>query len=412
MLARAAKIQQAVSAVRCIGDVASLAAPIPAAFQWHAGDEVVPSCMSWGLPDAPPSDGAPIDADVFIFTHAAGFCKELWAPVWSHLCEDALASGRPTVLLALDGRGHGDTPAGAWAGRDWPHWYPSDLHAAVAQHLPWLGKPGLHTGRITGVGHSFGSVSLMQAAGAKGALPLEGTPPPPKTPLPLDHILVIEPVVLPRTLPAADRHRPNPLQRGALARTPGFESLEAAAAYYAGKPLFASWDPWALRLYTQYLMRASKGGEGGGTPDHTLYAESTPRPAGSVTKADWEEGGAGPVVLKCDPAFEADCYVGYHEVWGALGPAAPLSCPGTILVGDGPNIFASDPKWDMPGGLPALFQGLADRWFVEGGGTGGAVPGASVVAMPGLGHFMPQEDPAVVAAEVLRTTALPSPRDR
>ena len=38
--------------------------------------------------------------------------------------------------------------------------------------------------------------------------------------------------------------------------------LEEAAEYYASKPLFATWDPWALRLYAQYLFRAAAPREG------------------------------------------------------------------------------------------------------------------------------------------------------
>jgi pimeloyl-ACP methyl ester carboxylesterase len=90
--------------------------------------------------------------------------------------------------------------------------------------------------------------------------------------------------------------------------------------------------------------------------------------------ADRPEGG---VALKCRPEVEAATYEGApaHPGWARLPSVA---CPAAVLTGE---------HTDAVG--PELARLQAER-----------LPGGRVEEVPGVGHFGPMEDPAVVARAV------------
>lgn len=388
----------------------------------HLPSEAAPACMSWGLPSAEQvASGEAADLDVFVFTHAAGLCKELWAPVWTHLQAGLADAGRRGAFLALDAVGHGDTPEDGAAGRDWPVWYLSALRSAMRTHVPWAGQGA---GRVTGVGHSFGSVPLMQHAWAAGqdpavlaALPHRPGMPSlcPMTPA-FDHLVVVEPVMVPALLPPEEQHRDNALSRQAEQRRPSFPDLQAAVEYFSAKPLMSTWTPEAVQLYCQFTLLKEEVGQA--TANLPLYGGSVAggqAPLLALSQADWDApASTGPVHLKCRPGFEADCYRAYHELWHIMRAGAVddqpalMGCTGTVLVGDQGSVFAGEDKWQVPGGHLGLFTTLASQWGVPGI-THEPVRGAQHRVMPGLGHFMVQEDPAAMAGAVLDTLPVEVP---
>jgi len=310
---------------------------------------------------------------LIVFTHAGGLCKELWLPVWRRLLPQL---PRNCHLLAMDAPGHSDAPLppNKNAGRDWPHWYHSALVQAV--HLHFGHYPA--GSRLFGVGHSFGSIPLMQAAWAQGnpgsaASQSSFMPALRQLAHPLQHLLVLEPVLMPGD-PGHDLHQENALWAHARTRTDSWPSTAAAQSYFSSRKPLQRWHPEALGMYAQVLTRGVEGCEGG-------------------------------VTLKCRREFEADCYRGYHRLWEAMrdetaSGGGAMGCTGTVLIAERDDVFghAKDKKWQVQGGHTAMFEGVAKRWHAPGGG---GTPGAQAVHLPGCGHFAVQERPEAIAQHVL-----------
>jgi pimeloyl-ACP methyl ester carboxylesterase len=155
------------------------------------------------------------NADV-LFVHAAGFCKEVWRPV-----VEALLDIRPTTkALALDLRGHGDSPQG-----DGP--YRWDL---VTDDVVFT--MGERSG-LVGVGHSIGGAVIARAAALVPDL--------------FSSIVLIEPIILPPPFRRAEI----PLARAAQRRRNRFESRDAAYERFRSGPM-ATWQPEALAAYVDF----------------------------------------------------------------------------------------------------------------------------------------------------------------
>jgi pimeloyl-ACP methyl ester carboxylesterase len=131
------------------------------------------------------------------------------------------------------------------------------------------------------------------------------------------------------------------LAEGARRRRATFGSRDEAFANFSAKPPLSVFVPGALRAYV----------------DHGL--------------ADLPEGG---VALKCRPEVEAATYEGAtaHGGWDRL---PEVRCPVTVLTGE---------TTDAVGGELARLQA-------------GRLPEGRVEVVPGVGHFGPMEDPALVA---------------
>ena len=319
------------------------------------------------------SDNKDNTSTLIVFCHAGGLCKELWLPVWRRLLPHLPPTCR---LLALDAPGHGDAalPGGGQQGRDWPTWYHAALLRALQLHCSADAPP-----RLFGVGHSFGSVPLMQAAWAQGnaasaCAPSTYMPALQQLPVPLQHLLVVEPVLMPGD-PGPHPHAENALWAHARARTDTWPSTQAAQTYFGSRKPLQRWHTEALAMYASVLTRGVHGGKGG-------------------------------VTLKCPRAFEADCYRGYHQLWDAMADegvsgGGAMGCGGTVLVAERDDVFggAGDVKWVVQGGHVGMFEGVVDRWKVVQGGA--VVSGARCERVGGCGHFAVQEQPGVIAGHVL-----------
>lgn len=156
------------------------------------------------------------DTPDVLFVHATGFCKEVWRPVVSSLREQ-----RPeTRTLALDLRGHGDSP------RVRPP-YRWDLMTDDIRFTM-----GDRSG-LVGVGHSCGGAVVARAAALAPNL--------------FSSIILIEPIILPPPYSRANI----PLARAAQRRRNRFESRDAAYTRFASGPM-ATWKPEALAAYVDF----------------------------------------------------------------------------------------------------------------------------------------------------------------
>ena len=154
-----------------------------------------------------------------------------------------------------------------------------------------------------------------------------------------------EPIVLPVDPPIGPQDD-NPLALGAMRRREVFPSRDDAYANFASKPPFNVLHPDALRAYV----------------DHGF--------------ADQDDG---TVRLKCRREDEAQTYRmgSAHNAYGTLDS---VRCPVTLACGEHTDAITP----------PILVL------------QAGALPSSRTEVLDGLGHFGPLEDPAAVAASVLR----------
>ena len=169
-----------------------------------------------------------------------------------------------------------------------------------------------------------------------------------------------EPAVLPGT-PDASAIEDNPLSAGARRRRDTFPSAELAFANFSAKPSFASLDPEALMAYID----------------------------GGFELVPAEEGGDGQTIrLRCRRDDEAAIYargMSHH----AFDHLPEVHCPVTLTCGEQTDSF----------GPPALEQDAA------------RLPRSRVEVIPGVGHFGPLQQPAVVAESVHRSLSSLSTSD-
>jgi len=179
----------------------------------------------------------PGDGPLALLHHANGFCAAMWSPVAERLA-------RHFRVFAVDARGHGDSSApereGAYA---WDA-MARDLASVAHAVCELAGAPRIELG----VGHSFGGTLTLAAAAAHRGL--------------YARAILIDPVILPPSFrDARARAGENPMAERARKRRHTFATRDEALAYFADKPLFASFTERALRLYVEEGLRANAAGE-------------------------------------------------------------------------------------------------------------------------------------------------------
>jgi pimeloyl-ACP methyl ester carboxylesterase len=268
------------------------------------------------------------DGPLALLHHANGFCAELWGQVAERL-------RTRFRLIALDARGHGASskpdPAVA-ENYQWPR-FGEDAGDVAHQ----LAKQ--HGGRIPlGIGHSFGGTALMMAAADDPAL--------------FGRLLLLDPVLpSPEFFEQARRAfngENRDLSSGARKRRQVFASRADARAAWAGRAVFAQWDPHALDLYVEF---------------------------GLVDRPD------GQVELACPAAIEATIFeqARHLDAWKL---AERVTTPALILCAERGNFGR------------AMYDEIAKR-----------MGGARVEDVP-TGHLVPMERPDLVADVALRFAGL------
>jgi pimeloyl-ACP methyl ester carboxylesterase len=153
-------------------------------------------------------------------------------------------------------------------------------------------------------------------------------------------LILIEPIIFPGPHGRLD----HPLTLIAVRRRRAFESRRAALESWSAKGAFAGWDQLALEAYVE---------------------------CGLV--------GEGPVELACDPDLEADIYRGSnaHDTWERLGD---IDIPVLVLAGEDSDTITPE------------FARHQVAQFASAG----------LEIVPQTGHFLPMENPALVADRVRR----------
>ncbi len=182
--------------------------------------------MTYAVPAEAVLDFGGIGDPTLAFSHATGFCKEVWQPSVRHL--RGVGVGLPAV--AWDYRCHGDAPA-IEGELDW--WsFSEDVLSVVGAR-----------GRSLGIGHSMGGAALVMAE-----LVRPGT---------FAALLLIEPIIFsgPKV-----RRDDLPIAMAARRRRSTFPSRRDALGNYRGKGPFATWTEEALEAYVDGAFRVDADG--------------------------------------------------------------------------------------------------------------------------------------------------------
>lgn len=221
-----------------------------------------------GVPDAPP----------VLISHATGFHAHCYTPVADRL------SARFHVV-ALDHRGHGESPIAAEWDVDWRRF--GDDALAAARHVA-------PEGGLVGFGHSMGGASLLMAAHREPAL--------------FERLVLFEPISHEASTPPLTRAQmlELPIVQGALRRRRRFASFDEAHDNFREKPPMSLMVPEVLRNYVDHGFREVDDGD--------------------VDASD------GAVELRCTPELEAGIFVTGRDngVWQLL---PEISTPCLVLGG-------------------------------------------------------------------------------
>ena len=272
-----------------------------------------------------------------LLAHGSGLNGCSWAPVGEHLSRGGF---RP---IAIDFRGHGASERSPDGDYDW-ELFASDVLAVVDQF-------GLAGGRVPAAGHPAGALAAGHSAGATALLLAEA-----RRPGTFASLWAWEPIM--SVPPGQVRvERSAELASRARRRRSHFGSLDEARSHYAGRGIFADFDPAAFEAFLGAALVPAAGTAGPGSG-----AGSSP---------------AG-YVLACDPEDEARIYEasGTHDAWRALGA---VCCPVRVLGG---ALSPAVPPGDV-------------------GAIAGQLPAGQAVIVPGLGHFGPFQAPAAIARDIL-----------
>jgi pimeloyl-ACP methyl ester carboxylesterase len=195
---------------------------------------------------------------ILLFSHATGFHGKVFQPM-ADLLDDTFH------CVALDHRGHGDTPSPGPV--DWVVYGDDTLTVAHSLAGDEPGAP------LYGFGHSMGGAALLMASLDDPSL--------------FGGLVVFEPIVpQPGRIPGRAGNE-NPLSAGARRRRSSFPSFEAAIDNFSSKPPLNVFTPEALRAYVEYGFRLGEDGQ---------------------------------VHIKCTPEHEARTYElgGQHDTWERL----------------------------------------------------------------------------------------------
>jgi len=193
---------------------------------------------------------------------------------------------------------------------------------------------------VVGVGHSIGGYLVARAAARRRER--------------FKHLVLIDPVIFPRQQYVDRYERPegfDPARNPALKRKNQWRDGEEMYQRFRDRPPFDRWQAQILRDYCEHALR--------------------------------EVPGENELQLACDPLHEAAIYMSQkgNEIIYDLLPR--LTLPITLLraAPDKENFynFAASPTW----------PGLAD-----------ALPNAREIYLPGMSHFIPMEDPDLVAGVI------------
>jgi pimeloyl-ACP methyl ester carboxylesterase len=170
------------------------------------------------------------DGPVIMLMHGAGLFPWLWHPIARELAP----RWRVIAPYFCDHREETDPTKG---GLSWLI-IAEDL-ARFCERLD-LDRPGL-------VGHSMGG-NVITLAHAEFGLKARG-------------LLLFEPIFFPQELYKIEiTVEQNPLALRAMKRRSHWDSRDELQEYVHSRPLFKSWDPEILELYTNYGMKESEGG--------------------------------------------------------------------------------------------------------------------------------------------------------
>lgn len=250
-----------------------------------------------------------------LLVHATGFHGRVWDQTIHHL------PGRH--VLAVEQRGHGRSDAA-----DFNSWEPFGRDLADAVKV-------LDLQGAVGVGHSMGAHALVQAAASE--------------PGRFSRLVLVDPVLrAPDEYlhPAVPPEAPHP----AAGRKNHFESAQAMAARFSGRPPYSVFDPAALRDYCEYGLRPAAGGQG--------------------------------FELACAPGFEGRVYPLARHHPGIYASIRALQIPVLVVRArpQDPRILPWDPlgtpTWDQ---LAGEFRHGRDLQLLD------------------KTHMLPMEDPALMA---------------
>ena len=197
--------------------------------------------------------------------------------------------------------------------------------------------------RVTAVGHSFGGYAVTYAAH--------------ECPDRIDRLVLVDPVILDPTAYRSTLHErwlsesgEHPVAR----RRNEFADADAMYANYDGKGSFGLWREDALRAYCEHGLMPAPSGAG--------------------------------YVLACPPSIEASIYMGtsatsIHDMLpGVRQPTAILRAQRREDNAEGMD-FSKSPTW------PDLAA---------------ALPNAVDIYLPHLSHFIPMQEPELVASHILQ----------
>lgn len=248
-----------------------------------------------------------------LLAHATGFNKLVWRPMVDALRREGFG-GR---IVAFDFRSHGTSPK--LGDHAWSHFADDVTEALSAIEGP-----------VVGVGHSMGGTALLRSA-------LDN-------PQCVIGQVLVEPIILPPVLFEGDDH---PLVRGAARRRREFGGPGEALVNFAGKTVFAKWDPDALAAYIE---------------------------GGLVSEGErW--------VLACEPADEAATFRASGSD-GVFDRLAEVAVPVWLVVGADSDTYP-----------PGYVEVLRDR-----------MAGSQLVTVLEAGHFVPMEQPAALARVIVEAT--------
>ena len=363
-------------------------------------------------PAASAGDGSPATV---LFVHATGYHSRLWDSVISLM-------PRSIRCVAIDLRGHGmsDKPhpsSKPWSGDSEGGYYP----------YPLFGRDVLRAARALGlagcvaVGHSMGAAAILNAAVVEPAL--------------FSGMLLLDPIIVPPERYATPST--SPLAAVATKRRSAFNSSEEFFDRLADRYPFNLWQPSTLADYCIHgLLPASDvsvgavSGSPGGTgvvtegkllPQANHHRNRCDHHSSSAARtglgpSDTRLAGLSPLegatdpppyTLACPPAIEGAAFGGSSRPEAAIhDKLAAITAPVLVLIAGrlkGEEEQEQEPEQEAEGEPLQWAVSPTDPELATRFG------GKARMVGTGLSHFIPFEDPALVAGhaqELLRAGKL------